>query len=557
MSISTHAPFATAPPAVGRRGMVATSQPLATQAGLALLRAGGSAVDAAIGANAVLAVTEPHMCGPGGDLFAMVWDPRARVLSGLNGSGHSPRGQSLDELRHAAGSPSLPARGPLTVTTPGAVAAWAALHARHGRLPWPALFADAIAIARDGFAVGVRTSAFWTHAAREIVADTALVPYLAGFRQTFLAAGGAPRPGETRANPALARLFTAIATDGASGFYTGDVAAALLRTAATAGCRLAAEDLGEARADWVAPLATDYRGARVHVLPPNGQGLCVLQMLDMLSELPWACENPDPSAWWHAFLEVKKLAFADRARYYADPGAAEVPISALLSRAYARRRAAQVDPARARGDQTPGDVRVPAGDTTYLAIADADGGMVSLIQSLFVPFGSALVVPEYGFALQSRGSGFSLQAGHPNAYAPAKRPFHTIMPGFVTRDGDAWLSFGAIGGDMQPQAQVQILHALLDLDCDVRAAGARARLRHYGGAAPNGSGEPGSGTAQYEAALPEAVLVGLRQRGHVLAPITDPVGGFTGGYQGIMRMPDTASWWGASDHRLDGCALGY
>lgn len=557
MASSPTGSVASAPPAIGRRGMVATSQPLATQAGLALLRAGGTAVDAAIGANAVLAVTEPHMCGPGGDLFAMVWDPHTRELRGLNGSGRSPRGQSLAALRGLAGGPCLPARGPLTVTTPAAVAAWAALHSRHGRLPWRTLFADAIAIARDGFAVGVRTSASWTHAAREIVADTALAPHLDGFRQVFLGVAGPPAPGATRANPGLARLFSAIAADGPAGFYGGEVAAALLRTVTAAGGRFAAADLDDARADWVVPLATDFRGARVHVLPPNGQGLCVLQMLDMLSALPWATESPDPSAWWHAFLEVKKLAFADRARYYADPDAARVPVSALLSRAYAERRAAAVDPALASGDHTPGDVAVPAGDTTYLAVADAEGGMVSLIQSLFVPFGSALVVPEFGFALQSRGSGFSLQDGHPNVYAPAKRPFHTIMPGFVTRDGEAWLSFGAIGGDMQPQAQVQILHALLDLGCDVREAGARARVRHYGGASPNGAVVPGAGTVQYEAELSEAVTAGLRRRGHTLMPIGDPVAGFAGGYQGIMRMPDILAWWGASDPRLDGCALGY
>ncbi|MGD9600629.1 MAG: gamma-glutamyltransferase family protein [Gammaproteobacteria bacterium] len=549
--------FARRPPAIGRRGMVATSQPLATAAGRDVLAAGGSALDAAIAANAVLAVTEPHMCGPGGDLFAMVWDPAARRLHGLNASGRSPAGLSYATLREALGAATvIPGRGPATLTTPGAVRGWAALHARFGRLPWAALFAPAIDAARHGFAVGVRTSLWWARAAQEIVQEPRLQDCLDGFRRTFLADGRVPRAGQAVANPAMARLFERIAAEGAEGFYHGEVAAAVARTARAAGGWLAEADLASHEVEWVTPLHTDYRGARVHVLPPNGQGLSVLQMLNILAECPGAAAGPADPAWWHLFLEAKKLVFADRARYYADPAFARLPLARLASREYAATRAARIDPERARADQTPGDVHVPDSDTTYLATADADGQMVSLIQSLFVPFGSGLTVPEFGFALQSRGSGFALTEGHANVFAPAKRPFHTIMPGFVTRQGEAFLAFGAIGGDMQPQAQVQILSRILDGGMDVARGGALPRLRHLGGASPNGAAEAPLGIASCEREMPGDVIATLVRRGHAVQVCSDPLAGFVGGYQAIMRDPATGALWGASDHRLDGCALG-
>ena len=548
--------FSHAPAAVGRRGMVATSQPLATLAGRDMLRAGGSAVDAALAANAVLAVTEPQMCGPGGDLFALVWDPLQRELVGLNASGRSPAALSLAGLREGLqGRAQIPTRGRWTPTTPGAVAGWAALHQRFGRLPWAQLFAPAIEIAKDGFAVGARTSLWWARAAQDIAHDPELTGALQGFKRTFLRDGRAPFAGQSMNNPGLARTFAAIAESGANGFYTGEVAAALARTVSAAGGHLTTADLAAARAAWVTPLHTDFRGFRVHVLPPNGQGLSVLQMLNILQEFP-AQSDPHSAAWWHRFLEAKKLVFADRARYYADPDFAAVPIVQLLAPAYTAARASLIDPARARADQTPGDVQVPASDTTYLTVADDTGQMVSLIQSLFVPFGSALVVPEFGFALQSRGSGFALEARHPNVYAPGKRPFHTIMPGFVTKAQTPYFSFGAIGGDMQPQAQVQILARVLEFGCDVQTAGVLPRMRHSGGLSPNGMQESPLGVACYESHLPGAVVAALVQRGHQLQLISDPVAGFVGGYQGIMRDPATGAYWGASDHRLDGCALG-
>ncbi len=550
--------FSYAPPKVGRHGMIATSQPLATTTGLSILKSGGSAVDAAIAANAVLSITEPHMCGPGGDLFAMVWDHEAQQLHGINGSGASPQALSrtvlIDGLR---GRASIPQRGRWTLTTPGAVAAWAALHARFGRLPWRALFAPAIDIARDGFAVGVRTSLWWQRAAREIARDPELTGRSAPFDHVFMQHGAAPEAGELRRNLGLARLYEALADRGAEEFYRGEVARDLLRELAALDAYLSAADLAAHETRWVTPIDTRYRGHRVHVLPPNGQGLCALQMLNLLETQPPQAHGPHSAQWWHLFLEAKKLAFADRAQYYADPDFAAVPVSELLSPAYTARRASLLDPYRARADQTPGRVSVPAGDTTYLTVADAHGQMVSLIQSLFVPFGSALVAPTYGMALQSRATGFALAADHPNVYAPGKRPFHTIMPGFVTRDGAPVFSFGAIGGDMQPQAQVQILARVLEFGCDIATAGALPRMRHVGGNNPNGIAEPPLGVVHYEPSMPEAIVSELLGRGHELVMTQEPIGGFVGGYQGIWRDHARGCYFGASDHRLDGCALGY
>ena len=544
-------------PAVGRSGMVATSQPLATLAGINMLQSGGNAVDAAIACNLVLAVTEPHMCGPGGDLFALVWDPVQATLQGINASGRSPKALTLEALNRKLGGASvIPGRGPLSLTAPGAVAGWQRLHERYGRKPWASLFTAAIEIAREGFAVGAITALWWQRAVQDIRQDKSLAATRAQFAKIFTVNGSAPTGGTGFRNPGLARLFECLRDAGRAGFYAGDVARALIAAQSGVGGQLALSDLAAVEAEWVTPLATHYRGCDVHVIPPNSQGLSVLQMLNILAHFPVASMAPDDPAWWHLFLEAKKLVFADRARYYADPAASKVPIAALLDPSYAAARAALIDLNHARADQTPGAVNVPASDTTYLTVADRDGCMVSLIQSLFVPFGSSLVVPEFGFALQSRGSGFALDPHHANCYAPGKRPFHTLMPGFVTRDGAPYFSFGAVGGDMQPQAQVQLLANLLDFGCNVQHAGDLPRIRHVGGANPNGSSDSPLGIAHYETTLPVRVVAELSRRGHQLQRIADPINGFVGGYQGIMRDPVGGAYWGASESRLDGCALG-
>jgi gamma-glutamyltranspeptidase/glutathione hydrolase len=546
------------PPAIGAHGMAATSQPLATLAAVDLLREGGSAVDAAIAANAVLSVTEPHMCGPGGDLFAMVWDPAKREVAGLNASGRAPHALSLAEMRRSVGSSNMvPLTGPLTLTTPGAVAGWAALHARFGYKPWARLFEPAIALATKGFGVGARSNLWWQRAVEQMPRDESGQAAYAAFGRTFGAAGRAG-PGYHHVNPGLAALYSRLGADGPEIFRHGPVVEAMLAAARAAGGFLDQADFAAVSADWVSPLTASYRGCTVHALPPNGQGLSLLQILAMLElRAPEAVAGELDADWWHVYLEAKKLAFADRARWFADPAFATIPCEALLSADYLATRAGLIDPAHAATDATPGDVRVPASDTTYLAVADSSGCMVSLIQSLFSPFGSYLVAEPFGFALQSRASGFSLVERHPNVYAPGKRPFHTIMPGFVTRQGEGLLALGAIGADMQPQAQAQILARILAEGRDVQSAGALPRMRHQGGALPTGVSSPLPGEIFHETGFAPELIEELRRRGHLLLPVEDPIGSFTGGYQGIMRDPDRGVWWGGSDHRLDGCALGF
>jgi gamma-glutamyltranspeptidase/glutathione hydrolase len=541
-------------PATGRRGMVATSQPAATEAGLAVLREGGNALDAAIAANAVLAVTEPHMCGLGGDLFAMVWDPVGRRLHGVNASGRSSAARDIDTLRALLGGAStLPNRGPHCVTVPGAVDGWALLHARFGRRAWPTLFEPAIALAREGFSVEEVAARWWRRAVSEVRASPGSERYAAEFFSTYAPGGAGPAAGERLRNPGLADSLEIVAREGRRGFYAGDLGTRLAATVAAAGGALTREDLAGPHAEWVAPISTRYRDIEVCALPPNGQGASVLQMLNILEGM----RLPGPASvdWWHAFVEAKKLAFTDRARWYADPAFARAPLETLLSKDYAAGRRALIDPARARGDYGHGGV--PGGDTTYLATADGDGMLVSLIQSIFNPFGSALVAPGTGFALQSRGAGFALVDGHPNVYAPGKRPFHTIMPGFALRDGRPWLVFGVVGADMQPQGQVQVLVNLVDFGCDVAGAAALPRVRHAGGPQPNGADEPGVGVVYVEPALPAAVVAGLRARGHVVAVIDDAIGNFVGGYQGILCDPAGGRYFGGSEPRFDGCARGF
>lgn len=545
-------------PSYGRNGMVTTSQTLATQAGLTLLQQGGSAVDAAIAANAVLSLTEPHMCGPGGDLFAIVWDPADEKLHGLNASGRAPQGLSYAALRDAVGEAGVvPGRGSLAVTSPGAVDGWCALHDRFGRLGLDEVFAPAIDAARNGIAVGSRTADMWAAAAAGIVEDPRLAGFTAAFEDTFLRDGRAPAAGETHVNPGLADTYSRIVRHGRDGFYTGEFAEQLSACVRNAGGHLGVDDLAATRCDWVEPLTTTYRGYDVFELPPNGQGMSVLQILNVLETYSADELYRDPANYWHAFIEAKKLAFEDRARYYADPDAAEVPVETLISKAYAATRRGLIDDEAAGASYTHGDVAIKSGDTTYLCAADSNGMMVSLIQSIFSPFGAGLVPPGSGFSLQCRGAGFTLERDHPNVYAPGKRPFHTIIPGFVLRDGSPWLSFGVMGADMQPQGQVQVLTNMIDHGMDPQAAGDAPRMRHVGGAQPNGERLDGLGVVQYEAGIAPAIIDALARRGHRLEVIRDWISEFTGGYQAIRFDAGRKVYVGGSEPRLDGCALGY
>ncbi len=537
------------------RGIVATSQVLASEVGRALLEQGGSAVDAAIGANAMLSLAEPHMCGPGGDLFALVWEPVEGALHGLNASGRAPLGLSLEALRERLGGASqIPGPGVHSITTPGAVSGWAALHERFGRLSLAEIFAPVIAHAEQGVPVGRQTALWWKQAASAHLAESNIAHLRGGLEATFMPGGHSPAAGERFCNPGLAQTYRTLAGEGFGSFYHGSLASRLVDYLERCGSALRAIDFAQARADWVTPLSTSYRDHEIYELPPNGQGLCVLQMLNMLETCPVAQWGRDSADWWHAFIEVKKLAFEDRARYYADPGFAEIPVAALASKTYARARASLIG---ATANQHPrhGDPTLARGDTTYLTVADEHGMMISLIQSVYAGFGSGLVPDGLGFPLQCRGAGFSLTNDHPNVYGPGKRPFHTIIPAFVLKDGQPYMSLGVMGADMQPQGQVQVLANMLDFGLDAQVAGDVPRMRHDGNNHPNLTREADAGVIWYEAGIADAVIQELRRRGHDMRAVEHAVLQFMGGYQCIQRV--AGGYLGASEPRFDGCALGY
>ncbi len=545
-------------PTYGRHGMVATSQTIASQVGIEILQHGGSAVDAAIAANAVLSLAEPYMCGPGGDLFAIVWDPNVGTLSGLNASGRSAQGLSYAALCDTLGeATTIPGRGPLSLCVPGAVDGWCALHERYGRLPLEAVFAPAVHHARDGVPIAQRTAEHWAFSARAVIEDPTLVGLTASFNKAFLIDGLPPRAGQTYRNADLANTFEALGKDGRKSFYYGSTARRITDYLESLGTAFASTDFARSHCDWVNPLTTSYRGYDVYELPPNGQGISVLQMLNLLEGYPLREFGPNSADYWHAFIEAKKLSFEDRARYFADPDFATVPTRELIDKSYAEKRRALIDDQLAGTDYTFGDVAIPGSDTTYLTAADNDGMMVSLIQSTFSPFGSGLVPPGLGFTLQCRGSGFTLDPNHPNVYAPGKRPFHTIIPAFVLRDGRPWLSFGVMGADMQPQGQAQILVNMIDFDMDPQAAADAPRMRHFGGSQPNGARLDGLGVVRYEAGLDPAVIDELSRRGHRMQIVDSWITEFVGGYQGIQYDPTEAVYIGGSEPRTDGCASGY
>jgi gamma-glutamyltranspeptidase/glutathione hydrolase len=541
----TGRPWTTRSEVLARHGMAATSQPLATQAALRILERGGSAVDASIAANAVLGLVEPTGCGIGGDLFAMVWEPEAKKLHGLNGSGRSPASLTLEHLR-GLGLETIPARGPLPVTVPGCVDGWFALHARFGRLPIEDLLAPAIALAREGFPVTAVIAQHWEENAK-------VLREWPGFADVFLPDGRAPRKGEVFFNHHLADTYAQLAENGRDAFYRGAIARTIEAYLREHGGFLTAADLGEHRSEWVEPVSTRYRGYDVYELPPNGQGIAALQMLNVLEEYDLASMGFGSAEYLHLLIESKKLAFEDRARWYADPAFAPAPVAALLSKDYAAKRRARIDRTKAAKLVPPGDPVPGGGDTIYLTTADQDGMMVSLIQSNYRGMGSGMTPPGLGFCLQDRGELFDLEPGRPNSYAPRKRPFHTIIPAFVAKDGAPWLSFGVMGGAMQPQGHVQILVNLIDFGMDLQEAGDAPRVRHDGSSEPTGERMTDGGTVLLEEGFAAEVRAELARRGHALAPGD---GGF-GGYQAIARDPVSGGWIGASESRKDGCAAGY
>jgi len=538
--------FATRSVTVARHGMVAAAHPLAVQVGLDVLRRGGSAVDAAIATNAALALMEPVSCGLGGDLFAIVWDPTTQKPYGLNGSGRAPGSLTIDKVE-AEPDGTIPVYSPYSWTVPGCADGWIELHRRFGRLPLTDVLAAPIQYAREGVPVPQVIASAWARGAR-------LFRDMPGFAEVFLPGGEAPAEGEIFANPALASTLARLASGGSAEFYRGETARAILRYSQANGGFFTAEDLARHSSEWVEPVASTYRGVEVWELPPNGQGIAALQMLNVLEGYDLAAMGRDNPDFWHLMVEAKKLAYADRARFYADPAMAAVPVEQLLDKAYARSRAAQIDMGRAAMAVEPGNPALREGDTTYLAVADARGMMVSLIQSNYTGFGSGYVIPDLGFGLQDRGALFSLDPRHPNALVPGKRPFHTIIPAFVTKDGAPLMAFGVMGGDMQPQGHVQILVNLLDFGMNLQEAGDAPRYHHTGSSEPTGTVMSDGGELHLEHGIGPEVRRDLVRRGHRIVEVT---GAAFGGYQAVWRDPTTGVYFGATESRKDGCAAGY
>lgn len=546
--------FATRAPVIAKNGMAATAHPLASQAAIDVLKAGGSAVDAAIAANAVLGLMEPTGCGIGGDLFAIVWDPKSKQLLGLNASGRSPANQTLEQLRAVLGDrETIPPIGALPVTVPGTVDGWFALHGKLGRLPMKDVLAPAIRYAEEGFPLTQLIAHYWAlNFERFAKYEAEGIPFveLANARATYLVDGRPPREGEVFKNPDLANTYRAIAEGGRDVFYAGPIAETIVAYLERVGGRLSAEDFANHTSEWVTPVSVGYRGYEVFELPPNTQGVAALQMLAILEGFDLA--KLEPAEQIHLMVEAKRLAFEDRARWYADPALASVPLSGLISETYAAQRRAQIDRARAAERYEAGSPP-EAGDTTYLTVADRDGMMVSLIQSNYRGMGSGLVPDGLGFMLQDRGELFALEPGHANVYAPKKRPFHTIIPAFVMKDGQPWMAFGVMGGAMQPQGHVQILVNLIDRGMNLQEAGDAARWRHAGSSQPTGEASEGVGTLFVEGGIPPAVRAALVKKGHRVA---DGDGGF-GGYQAIRYDAERGVFIGASEMRKDGQVSGY
>jgi len=544
------APFATRSAVWGTQGAAATAHPLASLIAIDILRGGGSAADAAIAANIALGFLEPIACGVGGDAFALLWDPKAKAVVGLNGSGRSPASLSLEAQRARAGNGLIASHGAISVSTPGAVDGWWMLHQRYGKLKWADLFAPTIAQAEAGAPVAQTVAHYLGTSHRAYTSGRLAIEETDNFLKVWTKDGKTPVEGEIFANPGLARTLRLIAEGGREGFYEGEVAETIERYFARIGGWLTKADLAAHRGEWVTPATIDYRGVGVWALPPNGQGLATLQMLNMLERFDLAGMGFLSTASLHHQIEAKRLAFEDRARYYADPAFAQIPIEWLISKDYAAQRAALIRPDRiltpAHAGEAPGQ-----GDTTYLCAADADGMMVSLIQSNYQGMGSGLMPDGLGFMFQNRGKSFSLQDGHPNLYAPGKRPFHTIIPGFATKGGEPWLAFGVMGGNMQPQGQTQIITDLVDYGLGLQEAGDAPRWLHEFSTEPTGEAAQGNGVLALESGIPQATREGLTALGW--SPRQAP-GGF-GGYQAIERLPGRYA--AASEMRKDGAALAY
>jgi gamma-glutamyltranspeptidase/glutathione hydrolase len=531
---------------VAQHGIVATSQPLAAEVGLDVLKAGGNAVDAAIATNAMMGLTEPMSCGVGGDLFVIYWDAKTEKLYGLNASGRSPYALNREVFRKQ-GLVRIPDAGPLPWSVPGCVAGWQDLGDRFGTMPLADVLAPAIRYAEDGFPVSQIIAQDWQSSA----ADLSRWEHSAA---TYLPDGRAPEVGEIFRNPDLAATYRAIADGGAKALYEGDTARRIVAYSETIGGYFSLRDFAEHRSAWVEPVSTRFRGYELWELPPNGQGIAALEILNLLEPFDLRSLGHNSAEYIHLFVEAKKLAFADRARFYADPDMADVPTAELISKPYADVRRELIDRKWAATDVPHGDPKLAGGDTIYLTVVDKDRNCCSFIQSNYFGFGSQVVPGAVGFVMQNRGALFSLDADHPNRLEPHKRPFHTIIPAMATKDGRPWLSFGVMGGDMQPQGHVQVLLNIIEFGMDVQEAGDAARVRHSGSQTPTGDAmSSDGGTVSVERGVSDAVIAKLRAMGH---QVQRSVGAF-GGYQAIMIDHQHATISGGSDPRKDGAAVGY
>jgi gamma-glutamyltranspeptidase/glutathione hydrolase len=537
--------FASRSEVIAPHAMAATSQPLATQVALDILKAGGNAVDAAIAANAALGLMEPTGNGIGGDLFAIVWDADNEELVGLNASGRAPALMTREYFANR-GLDEIPSFGPLPVSVPGAVDGWFELHDRYGRLGMREILEPAIAYARTGFPVS------------EVIADLFVlnkkrIGHYPGFAATYMPEGDVPKKGELFRNPRLAATLEQIAEGGRDAFYKGEIARQIDAYMREQGGLLRYEDLAAHTSEWVTPVSTNYRGWQVFELPPSGQGIAALQILNILEGFDLAAMGLGSADYIHTLVEAKKLAFEDRARYYADMDFADVPVERLISKEYAAERRRLIDPGKAASAYPAGDVKLESGDTIYLTVADADGNMVSLIQSNYRGMGSGMTPGDLGFVLQNRAELFALQPGHANVLEPGKRPFHTIIPAFVMKDGRPLMSFGLMGGAMQPQGHAQIVVNMVDFGMNLQEAGDAARVNHKGSSAPTGSVMTDGGVVHLESGFSEATRERLKAMGHTLGPSD----GSFGGYQAIMRDDEQGVYYGASEVRKDGQAAGY
>ena len=535
--------FSTRSEVIAENGMVATSHPLATQIGIDILKDGGNAIDAAIAANAAIGLMEPTGNGIGGDLFAIIWVEKDKKLYGLNASGRSPKNLTLDYFKENDMT-QIPAYGPLPVSVPGCVDGWFEMHKRFGKISMEDILNPAINYAEKGFPVTELVSYYME------IANKNFNKY-PNFKETYHINGSTPKKGQLFKNKDLGKTLRLIAKKGRKGFYEGPMAKTISDFIIDQGGFLSFEDLKNHSSDWIDPVSTNYRGYDIWELPPNGQGIAALQILNLLESFDIKSMGFGSAEYIHHFVEAKKIAFADRAKYYADMDFNKIPVNYLISKEYANKRRHEINKTEAAKTVVAGEIE--NGDTIYLTTSDNEGNMVSLIQSNYRGMGSGMVPPGLGFMLQDRGELFSLEQGHYNVYEPEKRPFHTIIPAFITKDEKPYVSFGLMGGAMQPQGHAQIVINLIDFEMNLQEAGDAPRIRHVSNQQPTGGNMLDGGELSLESGFDYKEIRKLQKYGH---KIIFSLGSF-GGYQAIMFDEKLGVFFGASESRKDGSAMGY